>query len=268
MWAAIVGVLSWIWGGIESATVALVHYLLWFVNFLFGAIIATGNALVKLGRVVEGGLKDVWDFSKWTYDNVLKPIGLKIYNLVVRVKHALDKLLRPVFTFLKAVRDEILKIYTRFVRPVLDIIDATRAILQILEKLHIAWAAALDNWLTTIEGKINDSFLFVLQQINGLINWVNKIATFDGLLQRFALVASLERDAAYWIGTFWRHTVGTLPATNTPGTTLNPFPPYGPDYYGQQLAAFYTTGGGDLADGIAAAVPLWAQAAGLAPASP
>lgn len=260
MWAAIGAALSFIWGGIEAGLAAIVQFLVWAYNLLIAMVLAAGNALLALGRVVEAGLKDVWAFSQWTYDNVLKPAWTKFWNLVDRLKTTLDKLFAPVFKFLRTVRDEIIKLYAHFVRPVLDIIDATRVVLDGLKALHIEWAAALDNWLQDLETKINEPFQFVLSQINGLIDWVNKIATFDGLLQRLALVRSLERDAAYWISTFWKHTVGDVPARSADaaaaaGEPLNP-----PDYYGQQLAAFYESGGGDFADEINALAPLWQQA--------
>lgn len=267
MWAVIGAALSWLWGGISAAIAATVQFLVWAYNLLLAMVIAAGNGLLALGRVVESGLKDVWDFAGWTYDNVLKPIGQKVWTFVDRVKTTLNNLFGPVIKFLRAVRDEILKIYTRFVRPVLDIIDATRIVLDGLKALHIQWAAALDNWLANLEQQINAPFQYVLSQINGLINFVNKIATADGLFQRLALLQSLQRDAAYWIGMFWGGTIGTLPATNTPGTALNPFPPYGPDYYGAQLGAYLAGDPSDFTDGADAAAALWAPAAGFAASS-
>jgi len=188
---------GWIWNGVEAVGQATIVWLTWAVGALWGAIQAAYNVFVGFGDAAMRGLRGAWQFFRWTYDAILKPAWLKFWSIVDRVRGTLEHVLRPVFRVLRAIRDEVLAIYRRYVQPVLDAIGIARQALRVLASLHLAWAQRLDAELGRLEELIDRPFRFVLAQINRVINVVNRIATADGLFQRLALVRSIERDIVY-----------------------------------------------------------------------
>lgn len=185
---------EWIWKGLEIAGKITLNALAWAVRAL--QIVATKayNFGLELGRDTITAFRKAWQALRRVYTDVLRRGWTKFWWLVDRVRTTLDRVLGPVFHILQAIRKQILDFYNYWVRPILDTIDVTRRILGILKRLGVEWAAALDAKLGSIESWIDEQFQRVLGEINKVINTVNRIATFDGLLQRLALVRSITRD--------------------------------------------------------------------------
>lgn len=194
-----------IWKGMEVAGRVTLQILGWSVQALwhFAKLIADGAT--KLAQYTWSGLRKGWELLKLTYTNVLKPAWLKVYNFIGHVKTWLDKYVRPALNLLKWVKDRILEIYNKFVRPILDIIDVTRRALRILASLGVDWARRLDTKLGELEAKINAPFLFLLRELNKVINIVNRIVTADGLFQRLAFLQTMKRDAQLAWNTLWNN---------------------------------------------------------------
>lgn len=188
---------SLVWKGVEVAgklTLAAVAYsvkLLW----LFATKV--GNGLTELGHGVLAGLRGAWKFFEWTYEKVLKPAWLKFWRWFDKFRRWLDETIGPVLRWLRELRDTLLDFWKTYVRPWLDLIDVTRRVLRVLSSLGFRWARALDDRLGAIESAIERPFRLVLGKINEVINIVNRVVTLDGLVQRVALVRSLERDYIY-----------------------------------------------------------------------
>ena len=66
----------------------------------------------------------------------------------------LKRVFRPLFAFLLRLRRELLNFYVKFIRPVLDVIEAIRFGLQLLGRLGVEWAKELDRKLAQLENAI------------------------------------------------------------------------------------------------------------------
>lgn len=202
----IIGIIGAIWTGVQAAGQVTLAVLQWSVLALWNFAKAVHNGALTLGKLVGVGFKSSWEFLKVVYDDVLKPAWGKFWQLVDRVRDTLERVFRPVFDVLRRIRDEFLKVYDRFVRPVLDSIGIARKVLRVFSALGFDWARRLDAKLGALEEKIDAPFRAVLRHINGIINLVNRVVTADGLFQRLALVRSLERDVRFLSRAFmnWR----------------------------------------------------------------
>jgi hypothetical protein len=194
MWEAVGLIAGWIWDGLTAAAAATVAALSATVSFLWGFAMATYDGLIVVGKELLAGLGKAWDFFQLTYDDVLKPAWDKFYSMFDRVRTWLNDTFGPVIQFLQTVRTQILAFYKTWIKPVLDTIDAARSVLKVLEALHVAWAQKLDNALGDLEARINAPFLFVIGKLNELLNFVNRVMTADGLIQRIAHLRTLARD--------------------------------------------------------------------------
>lgn len=196
-WPLIIAVAGWIWKGLEVAGQATLATLAWTVRVLWAFGSTVYNAIVDVANVALRGVRRAWRFFRWTYEQVLSPAWRKFWHLVDVVHDTLERVLAPVFSILRRIRDELLHLYEHWVRPVLDTISVARKTLHVLEALHIKWAKKLDDALGRLEEQIDRPFRFLLSKLNEVINLVNRIVTLDGLIQRLALVRSIERDIRY-----------------------------------------------------------------------
>lgn len=164
------------------------------------------NAAIDIGKGVLRGFGVAWGFIKKLYTDLLLPGWTKFWQWIDRARHWLEDFFRPIFEFLRRIREEILKFYDKWVRPILDTIEIARKALSVFKALGFEWAKKLDALLVQVEEKINAPFLFALQKLNEVINIIDRIVTADGLFQRLALIRSLERDVRYVSRAFinWR----------------------------------------------------------------
>lgn len=186
-----------IWKGLEVAGKITLEILHWMVVNLSLIVTKIGNGLKALGSGLLLGLKKAWDFLELTYDHVLKPAWEKFWRWFDRFRKWLDSTFAPVLKFLRHLRDSLLGFYKSFIRPWLDFIDVTRRVLRVLQSLGLKWAGKLDAELGALEDAIEKPFRALLAKVNEIITLVNRVVTLDGLLQRLALVRSLERDIRY-----------------------------------------------------------------------
>lgn len=193
-WALIGMLAQAIWKGIEVAGRVTLEVLKWSVVQLWAFAKKTFDVVSGVGKDLFRAARRAWDFLEATYKHVIKPAWEKFWQWYDRARAWLEKVVKPVFKFLRALRTELLKYYTKWVRPILDSIDIARRVLGIFKALGFDWARSLDGVLADLQRRIDAPFRALLAQINQVINWVNRIATLDGLLQRVALVRSIERD--------------------------------------------------------------------------
>lgn len=187
-----------IWQGLQVAAKVTLAALSWSVKALWLFATTTFNGLKALGVLVAKGVTEVWQFFEATYEHVIKPAWVKFWRLFDKARAWLESTFGPVLEFLRDVRDHIIAFWKTYVRPWLDLIDVARRMLRVLGSLGLGWARALDAKLGEIADAIEAPFRALLAKINEVINVVNRIADVNGLLQRVALIRSMERDARYF----------------------------------------------------------------------
>jgi hypothetical protein len=146
----------------------------------------------------------VYGFLGRFWTNVLRPFIGWAWRQFTELHAWLKRTFQPALDFLWKIRAKLLELYTRYVRPIVDAIETTRRILQLLATLRIEWARDLDRKLAALEARLTAPLLEALRAINFVTNWINRIVDFDGFFQRLTLVASLlkyERDAwkVWWV---------------------------------------------------------------------
>lgn len=196
--------------GVSAVVIAVVGLLGNLFGFFSGrapsnigyALEGVRSGIVDLGRkLVDGLLVVAWQFARvwdWITHNVGR-IFRSLYDMlsavVQRIQRVLDRIFGPILEFLDRVRFWVNKIYRDFVRPILDIIELVRVFTRTLAQFGVDWARELDAKLAELERRIQEPFTFILGKLNEISNWINRIVTLDGFLQRVTLLRSLLRDA-------------------------------------------------------------------------
>lgn len=196
-WGIFIEIASLVWEGIHTVADATVTALVFAVQSLWRFATAIYDGARHVADAIRVGLYKAWDFTKGLYEDILKPAWQKFWSLVDRVHALLDRVTAPIIKFLRTVREEVLAFYAHWVRPWLDMIDSARKVLRVLSALHLDFARKLDAKLGQIEAWVDLPFQLLLGKINDVLNFVNRIATADGLFQRLALVRSIERDMVF-----------------------------------------------------------------------
>lgn len=131
---------------------------------------------------------------------MLKGLLLGVIHGLVAAVEAIGKMLKDVFAngimpalqALQKARDWLIKIYERFLRPLLIVLQDLRKVLAILRAFHVGFATKLDNVLADIQSKISTPLLYLLQFTNAVANYINLILDARLFLQRPLFLASLN----------------------------------------------------------------------------
>jgi hypothetical protein len=188
-----------IWTGIKLLADILGTAAAATVTYLAQALAYLATRVGVFLRSTGAMFAKVWDASKIVWKDVLKPALLWIDDHLKRLHDWLQRTFKPVFQFLKHVRERLLKFYKDFVRPVLDTIDFIRAVNRVLLTFHITLLKQLDKVLQQIEQRIEEPFLWIYQQLTRVWNLLDTIVRFDGLFQKVTLIKSMSRYAPSWL---------------------------------------------------------------------
>jgi len=262
-WGWAVTLIQLVWAGVQAVGDASLYVLTLFVNSLATIVRGITNGLVAFGKILQRGLLEAWQFFRKTYDTILKPAWLKVFRLVDWAKRTLDDFFRPIFKFLRHLRAELLKFYDKWVRPILDTIGVARKVLAVFRALGLDWAKKLDAKLASLEEQIDRPFRLLLAKINEVMNFVNRIATANGLFQRLALVQSITRDFTVIGEEYGRwHKKAATPA-ELAAQAARVYPELDPHRIGVEIGNFYRDDSGEYAALINELIPEWRRAAGL-----
>lgn len=183
----ITDVASIVIGGVEVALGAAVSWLVavvgWIGTKLADIVVSTGSIFSK-----------TWDALEGLWTDVVKPALSWLSDVVTRFARWLENFIKPLLDWARAVRDELISLYKTFLKPILDALTLTRNVLDILAKLHVPFAAALDGYVTQLESWLTEAYLKVLREVNTVMDTLSGLFTLDGLLQRFVLIRSIQRD--------------------------------------------------------------------------
>lgn len=173
--------------GVEMTLTAAVGWLVSSVGWIVGKL---GDVVVSTGSIFS----KTWDGLSGLWSNVVRPAIGWLSDIVSRFARWLQSFIQPLLDWARAVRDELLAIYRRFVAPILNALNIAKNILDLLAQIHIPFAAALDQYVAELEHWITEGYLKILGEVNKVLDTLNGLFTFDGLLQRFVLIRSVQRD--------------------------------------------------------------------------
>ena len=159
----------------------------------------------------------------------------------------LKRTFRPIYEFLDKLRKWLDWFDRKILRPIMDIIDATRFFLRTMSLLGVKWAKSAEQKLSKLQSWISSIDLRVRKELNQIRNAVDRIVTGDYLLQRFALLRSLERDAPYWIRAWWNKQITSAATNPIPPTKEKPYLRRPVQEEIETLREYARTGGGPLA---------------------
>lgn len=205
---------------IQAAISAIIDFLIKLVTAIGEAFRAVGEAI---GSVLHYGLKalqSVGTFFKHLWDGFFKNLFTGVMKALSKVHQFLEAHLRPIINFIKKVRAIVDRIYKRYVRPYLQMLQRVRRWLAILKLLHIKFAETLDRRLAQTEAQIAHQFLLVRGTLNDVLNFLNSVADPRRLSRMVMVSIAGRRTAAAVIravtglplGFFFPHTgKGALP---------------------------------------------------------
>jgi len=157
-----------------------------------------GVALARFGIQLAVVFARVASLLVRFWSGALRPLLAFLGRQFDRFVGWLQRTWGPVLEFLNKVRKEIDRLYTRYVKPILDTIEIARRTLQLLARLHVPFAKELDAKLAQLEDRLLAPIREVYARLNEAMNWINRIITLDGYLQQITLIRSLiryQRDA-------------------------------------------------------------------------
>lgn len=202
MWAIFTTIISWVWNGIQAVGDA--------------ALIALEYAYTFLKKFASA----IWDAARFTWEDVVKPIGAWLDAAYQRLKAVYDAVIKPALDWLGRVTSAIRNVYNTVLRPILSTIDNLRRVLAILASLHVAFAQQLDDALTALEKKITGPLQLVISVVNGIANQIEKyVLTVDNLFVQATHLASIRRDLQPIVNLHWDNFLRDMPSEMKDGPT-------------------------------------------------
>lgn len=169
VWSAVVG-------SIDSVLAAAIASIQGALTGIGNAIKAAYAVLSRLGGFILG-------FLQTLLRDIVAGILHVLQDMRDLFKHVIDDVLKPLAGALQAIRDKLLDLYKRFVRPVLLILHQFRQLLNILALFHVPFARKLDQKLADLERRVTQPLLLLLSYTNAVANWINLLSTVNYLIQ-------------------------------------------------------------------------------------
>lgn len=185
---AIIGAVVAAFGWIADKAVTIAT-ILWHV------IVIVGQALARFALAIGHIFVKVYKLLGSFWQNVLKPFVAWTWGRIDKLVGWLNRTFGPVLKFLELLRSRVLKIYDTYFKPIFDTIEVVRRVLQLLAALRIDFARELDAKLAALEDRLLWPIREAMLRINQVSDWVDRIVTLDGLLQRITLIQSTFRYA-------------------------------------------------------------------------
>lgn len=155
------------------------------------AIAQVSDRLMRFAWWIARGVGWLLRAVQALWVRVLRPMLDYLRQLAEWMRRKIDFILRHYFRWISKIQEHLLRIYERFVRPVIVAIQRLRQMLYVLRLLRIRWAEKLDAELARIQNAISGALLDILRAVNFLGSWVNILVSARGLLQEPMLVNSV-----------------------------------------------------------------------------
>lgn len=172
----------------------IVDVLIFFLNLLFAIFIFLWNTMVVIVQTVWRGLRALGRLIRPLYDHVLRPFLRILRTVFAKIQVILAGVLRPALLALQCVNQALDILYNRILRPISQVFFLLRTWLRVLRIFAPKLARRLDQRIGKIEQKIFGGFFRIRAFVNNAITWINRLVTFDGLLQRVPFIGAVLRD--------------------------------------------------------------------------
>jgi hypothetical protein len=191
---------------VTSALGSIVRYI--------GSVLSYGqgysNAL--LGGL-ESALKTIFsDVVSWFQAMAKSWLGQiirSIYDKLKTIFQAVQKEIHKVLAIFQAYEKLVRYWEQRILGPVVNVVQALRKTLVIFKLFHLKFASQLDNYLSGIEGRLTNIFLFYQKELNKIIDYLDLIVDPFGLINEAMFIGSAVRS----IGAVWAGVMG-YPSTS------------------------------------------------------
>lgn len=183
-----------IWGALKNAFSAAkaIAGTTWSILQPIWNTIKSVTKTVATGLAHAGDLfRKVASIGRTLWSKVLRPAITGLYTNMRDFSRNLAKWFRPVVDSIVMARAKLQEWHDAHIKPILDSIDVTRRVLSIFTHYHSHVAQALDDKLSFIEGQIKEPFRLYLEKLNETLDWVNRIVTFDGVMNRSFLLKTI-----------------------------------------------------------------------------
>ncbi len=164
----LIGVLQGLLAQLISAIVFLFQLLQAVSVFIWNALVATVQFLLKGFQVLLRGLKHV----------ISDVVHLRFRHLLedyLKLKQMLNKWLEPVLKIIRRIREIQQLIFDTWIRPVLNMLQHIRQVLAIFRIFHLKFAEKLDRQIAELEGKIIRNTLRIVQEVNRIASFIELI---------------------------------------------------------------------------------------------
>lgn len=168
-----------------SVSVALLSMMAWTKDAINGVL----GALRKVAGLLAKPLQYIWQ-------HLIRGILLRLANALIAMHRWLEDHLGPVIRFLQRLRAFIDRIFRRYIRPILVLLQRVRRVLAVFRLLGFKWAQALDARIAQIEGKIAQVVLTIRGTLNAVIDVVNALSDPPRLVRLIAISVAGRRAAA------------------------------------------------------------------------
>jgi len=158
------------------------------------ALNAIGNELASVFHLLSRLAGYVLGFLKTLLKDVVHALVAAVDAIGKMLKDVFAHGIIPALQALQRLRDYLLKIYERYLRPLLIVLQDLRKVLAILKAFHVGFATKLDNVLADIQSKLSTPLLYLLRYTNAIANYINLILDARLFLQRPLFLASANAN--------------------------------------------------------------------------
>jgi hypothetical protein len=190
-------------GGSSGGSVAgVLCSIISYVGSALGWGQSYANALLSgLASALKQIFAQIVSVFQYLAQTWLGQIVKSIWNTLKTIFAAVAKELKAIMALFQQYEKLVRYWEQKILGPILNVIQALRKTLVIFKLFHIKQAAALDNYLSGIEGRLANIFLFYQRQLNSIINAIDLIVDPFGLISEGMFIGSAIRSiGAVWAG--------------------------------------------------------------------
>lgn len=159
---------------------------------LYSAVVATINFIIGLVKILVSALGHV-------IHDILSINFKTLWDDVLKVRDFLNQYISQALKAMRAEQAMLQHLFNLYLGPVLNFLQDIRKVLAVFRALGFKWAAQLDTYLATIEGKITGTFQKILQGMNRHADLFSLLVDPTGFLRIVPLIhaAALAAENMY-----------------------------------------------------------------------